>query len=286
MAQQQQQEQDFPSSFFPDPPPFWRNFTTENLDRLRQAKSEAPGDVNDGAHLSAAQLLELPPEVRCLVPPEPPADDDEYRVFSGITKGSGMDHFNNALVEITRKLNNEGGHYFGVDIEGEPIPVLPNWKYEQLYPTSSTSSSSSSQSSLDRQQYLLRFIRSILLNYLELLGIVATNPKSEDKDEKLKDILTLVANVHALVNEYRPHQARETLIGIMEDQLERKKAEVEGVRRMGEKVRETLRDFESNAPDKDADAKTEEAKAESLADEKRIEMQRSMWQAMDEIVGH
>lgn len=286
MAQQQPQEQDFPSSFFPDPPPFWRNFTTDNLNRLKQAKNEVSSDGNDGVQLSASQLLELPPEVRCLVPPEPPADDHEYRVFSGVTKGSGMDHFGNTIDEITRKLNNEGGHYFGVGADGDPIPVLPNWKYEQLYPTSSTTSTSSSQSSLDRQQFLLRFIRSILLNYLELLGIVATNPKSEDKDEKLKDILTLVANVHALVNEYRPHQARETLIGIMEDQLERKKAEVEGVKRMGEKVRETLREFESNAPDKDTDVKTEEAKAEALAEEKRTEMQRGMWQAMDEILGH
>jgi len=58
---------------------------------------------------------------------------------------------------------------------------------------------------------------------------------------KLEDLRVLFVNAHHLINEYRPHQARETLIGIMEGELVRKRGEIEGVRRMGERVEELLR---------------------------------------------
>lgn len=43
-------------------------------------------------------------------------------------------------------------------------------------------------------------------------------------------------NLHHLLNEYRPHQARESLIMMMQDQLDRSRAETQGIRDMKEKV--------------------------------------------------
>jgi mediator of RNA polymerase II transcription subunit 7 len=63
------------STIFPPPPPFYKHFTAQNLERLTELKerqSEIPG-------LSSA-ILDLPPELRYLVPPEPPADGS-YRSF-------------------------------------------------------------------------------------------------------------------------------------------------------------------------------------------------------------
>ena len=39
--------------------------------------------------------------------------------------------------------------------------------------------------------------------------------------QKLADLRTIMINMHHLINEYRPHQARETLILMMEEQVER-----------------------------------------------------------------
>jgi mediator of RNA polymerase II transcription subunit 7 len=171
--------------------------------------------------------------------------------------------------------------------------ILPGWTYTQLYPNAADEPSTepvpaSASSNLDRQNYLFRFNRSILLTYIELLGIVALNPTSEHKDEKLKHILTMVTNMHALINEYRPHQARETLINIMQEQVERKKREVEGVKKMKERVRDVLEGFEKEV---DAWSGNENAidAAEDYtgpeAEDKRRAVQKSMWDAMDELLG-
>jgi mediator of RNA polymerase II transcription subunit 7 len=270
MADEEQPE--FLSSYFPDPPPFYKHFTTENQDRLKQAREAAAGDDEDASSVrsSASQLLSLPPEVRYLVPPEPPADDSQYRVFGQPTKTRGTEEFDNIMTFVGSEL--------------ERMELLPPWKYTQLYdiPTNDDDPSAWTR---DRQHYLLRFMRSILVNYVELLGILVNDPTSEERDKKLGDILNIVANAHALVNEYRPHQARETLMHMMEDQLERKRAEIEGVRKMKAKVEETLAEFKKAAPQRDNTARIEDDARGSL-EEKDREMQRHMWYAMDEILGH
>ena len=54
------------------------------------------------------------------------------------------------------------------------------------------------------------------------------------------DLRTLFINFHHLLNEYRPHQARESLILMMQDQLDRSKAETEGMLKMKAEVEEIL----------------------------------------------
>ena len=76
--------------------------------------------------------------------------------------------------------------------------------------------------------------KSLLLNFLELVGVLSVNP--EQYGRKIEDLRTLFINAHHLLNEYRPHQARETLILMMEEQLARSRAETDGIRNMKEKV--------------------------------------------------
>ena len=47
-------------------------------------------------------------------------------------------------------------------------------------------------------------------------------------------------NAHYLINEYRPHQARESLILLMEEQVRRGREEVRGVREARERVEGVL----------------------------------------------
>lgn len=50
----------------------------------------------------------------------------------------------------------------------------------------------------------------------------------------------MFVNMHHLLNEYRPHQARESLIEMMSDQLERSKAETSGIYKIKKEVEDVL----------------------------------------------
>ncbi|KAF2117008.1 mediator of RNA polymerase II transcription subunit 7 [Lophiotrema nucula] len=262
--QQQQREEDtLPLSALPVPPPFYKAFTSANISKLKDFKSHHGIEEPAGGlplQLTPDQLLQLPAELRYLVPPEPPRGDEEFRVFNEVTQENGKP------------------------------PTLKDWDYEQLYPSPPSPPPGADPSirsdwTLDSRKYLKDLVRSALFAFLELLAITARNPTHPDKDEKLAHIATIIANMHALINEYRPHQARETLIRMMEEQLGRKRKEVEGIRKMKEKVAETLAEFSKNAPRVEKSLGPEEAEA-LAAEEKRIDGQRQMWAAMDEILGH
>lgn len=118
------------------------------------------------------------------------------------------------------------------------LPSLTEQGIEQLYSPPATPSGSGAgsdpQSHSDRTLILKRIAKSLLLNFLELMGIMSVNP--EQYAEKIQDLRTLFINFHHLLNEYRPHQARESLILMMEAQLARSKAETNGIENMKTKV--------------------------------------------------
>lgn len=55
-------------------------------------------------------------------------------------------------------------------------------------------------------------------------------------EEKVGDLRTLFINFHHLLNEYRPHQARESLILMMQDQLDKSREETKAIGEMKAKV--------------------------------------------------
>jgi mediator of RNA polymerase II transcription subunit 7 len=66
------------SAIFPPPPPFYKHFTPANIERLKELKEAH--SAKEGAAKEASSLLDLPPELRYLLPPEPP-EDGIYRSF-------------------------------------------------------------------------------------------------------------------------------------------------------------------------------------------------------------
>ncbi|KAJ5907355.1 hypothetical protein N7495_000037 [Penicillium taxi] len=184
---------------FAPPPPLWKHFTRDNLDKLEQIKTESKNQDGTGhdRNLSPLELraLNLPPELRFLVPPEIP--DGQYSVFGELQTLSTT------------------------------LPSLQEQGIEQLYPepTSETDRDPSQPSQpLNHAYYLLKISKSLLLNFLEFVGILSVAP--EQFQAKVDDLRNLFINAHHLLNLYRPHQARESLIMMMEEQLERGKEEI------------------------------------------------------------
>lgn len=73
------------------------------------------------------------------------------------------------------------------------------------------------------------------------MGILSTNP--EQYQEKLQDLRTLFINFHHLLNEYRPHQAREQVILLMEKEVDRVRSEREGIEGMRSRIDSIMKDL-------------------------------------------
>ncbi|KAK2736911.1 hypothetical protein FQN57_000514 [Myotisia sp. PD_48] len=246
---------------FPPPPPFWRHFTVAKQEKLRKLKNEADDSIKaKDQTLTSLRSLDISPELRYLVPPEPPTT--EYTLF-------------------------------GEKQQLSPTPPsLEEQGIEQLYPSALNAGSQppppgqQDQQPLSHAYYLTKISKSLLLNFLEFVGVLSICP--EQHEPKLEDIRNLFINAHHLLNLYRPHQARESLILMLENQLNESKAEIEEMDRMKSKLeaflvglksegQTALHSISSPVPELDDNS----SDADQLAQE--IESSHSMWKLLDKI---
>lgn len=68
----------------------------------------------------------------------------------------------------------------------------------------------------ERKKELKKLNHSLFVNFLDLLDLLINSPDSSRRTEKIEDLTLLFVHIHHLLNEYRPHQARETLRVMME----------------------------------------------------------------------
>ncbi|KAL4803798.1 MED7 protein-domain-containing protein [Aspergillus unguis] len=200
---------------FAPPPPLWKHFTPENLEKLKNIKKDAARG-EDGKlrkkEWSPTELraLPLPPELRFLVPPEIPSE--QYSVFGEVQNLSTA------------------------------LPSLEEQGISQLYPSSpkpgANGEAAQPAQPLNHAYYLLKISKSLLLNFLEFVGILSVTP--EQFEPKIEDIRNLFINAHHLLNLYRPHQARESLIMMMEEQLARSKEEIQHMDKLKEELNNAL----------------------------------------------
>jgi mediator of RNA polymerase II transcription subunit 7 len=97
--------------------------------------------------------------------------------------------------------------------------------------------------SLNPAVVLTKLTKSLLLNFLELTTILTDNPG--ERREKMEDIRRIVINVHALINMYRPHQARESVKEMLEGMLEDGNREMEECDAQKARVQEYLKEVQS-----------------------------------------
>ncbi|CAB4003178.1 Mediator of RNA polymerase II transcription subunit 7 [Paramuricea clavata] len=116
---------------------------------------------------------------------------------------------------------------FGLQFEtDEPIiRSLEQQNMDRLYPLE-----------FNRQKELKKLNHSVLINFLELLDILINEPTSPKREKKLGEITVLFINMHHLINELRPHQARETLRVMMERQKQQRLETADKLDKLVDKV--------------------------------------------------
>ncbi|XP_054153013.1 mediator of RNA polymerase II transcription subunit 7-like [Oppia nitens] len=70
----------------------------------------------------------------------------------------------------------------------------------------------------DHRRELKKMNASILVNFLDLLDVLVRCPETEKREIKTNDIQLLFITMHHLINELRPHQARESIRVMIQSQ--------------------------------------------------------------------
>ncbi|CAI7673774.1 unnamed protein product [Penicillium viridicatum] len=241
---------------FAPPPPLWKHFSRENIDKVEQIKAEASkkedGRSNKNKQWSAAELraLELPSELRYLVPPDIP--EGQYSVFGELQTMSTT------------------------------LPSLQEQGIEQLYPeppAAGTEQNSQPSPPLNHAYYLLKISKSLLLNFLEFTGILSVSP--EQFESKVEDLRNLFINAHHLLNLYRPHQARESLIMMMEEQLNHSREEMRQMDKVKAEVESVLEQLQAEGNRVGATASEDDTDQAKALKEKADEHSRLIWDLLD-----
>jgi len=234
-------------ALWPAPPPFYKHFTKQNIGLLRQIRKDHASHTaqkNEDGSTQDIDILSLPHELRYLIPPAPPADN-KWRAF-GVTNEPDA-----------------------------PKSMLEEAGVEHLFPDDDIVKH-------NPQPYLITIARSMLTTFLALTGILSENP--ELYEEQVENLKTLVMNMHALINQYRPHQARETLILMMEERVEKLRAEVKAIADAGERVDAAMKQLgelglvvQAGAAEKPGEARSGRDETEGHAQEKSRVSQRAAW---------
>ncbi|VDM01673.1 unnamed protein product [Schistocephalus solidus] len=93
----------------------------------------------------------------------------------------------------------------------------------------------------NRKLELKKLNFSILANYLDLLDVITRDPSSPRRTEKLEHLGILFVNMHHILNEYRPHQARDLVREMLRYQVDIARETVRRGREYFARADETLR---------------------------------------------
>ncbi|KAJ5618385.1 hypothetical protein N7528_007028 [Penicillium herquei] len=238
---------------FAPPPPLWKYFTRENLDKLEEIKKASTKEderPKSDKRWTPEELraLEIPQELRFLVPPETPTS--EYSVFGELQSLSTV------------------------------LPSLKEQGIEQLYPEPTTDTQDPSKPQpLNHAYYLLKISKSLLLNFLEFVGILSVSP--EQFEPKVEDMRNMFINAHHLLNLYRPHQARESLIMMMEEQLERTRNEIKQMDKVKADIQSALEELQSSDIRDSSTERPESENGQSEANPQKAENTQILWNLLD-----
>ncbi|KAL2531210.1 Mediator of RNA polymerase II transcription subunit 7b [Abeliophyllum distichum] len=120
-----------------------------------------------------------------------------------------------------------GANYTTHDV----LPTLEEQGVRQLY---------TKGPNVDFKKELRSLNRELQLHLLELADVLVERPSQYAR--RVEDISLIFKNLHHLLNSMRPHQARATLIHILELQIQRRKQAVEDIKRRREEAQRLLQE--------------------------------------------
>lgn len=195
------ENEDLISSLYPPPPPYFKFFTEENRAKLEAWQKDHDEKSSNDTEL--AQLLAEPPgELKFLVPPKQP----------------------------------EGTHYRGYgslwSFE-DKLPSLEDLGWKKLY-----ESVDDQDTSKAKIHELHKLTDSLLLCFLELIGIMSIEP--QEFHVKIEDLKLILININHILNTYRPHQSRESLIMLLRQNIEQKRSEIAEIDNTCDSIRQRI----------------------------------------------
>ncbi|BBN13128.1 mediator of RNA polymerase II transcription subunit 7 [Marchantia polymorpha subsp. ruderalis] len=154
-------------------------------------------------------------------PPPPPY----YRLYKDFSENP--DSCPAPPPPVVGTYNLFGANYTTDDV----LPSLEEQGLRQLYPTGPN---------VDYKKELRSLNRELSFQFLELSDVLVERPSQYAR--RVEDMGLILRNMHHLLNSLRPHQARATLIHILESQIQRRKKAVADIRRKREEVRQMLQE--------------------------------------------
>lgn len=192
-------EEGIVSSLYPPPPPYVKFFTNENVQKVRELRESGTTDE---------QISEMK-DLLFQVPPVQP-DRPTYRSFGDVWPFE--DRF------ITLKESGMPQLYPGGDKGDE--------EEEQVF-------------TQERIEELKKLTKSLLLNFLELVGLLGSN--ANESFAKIDEIRIVLINLHHLLNSYRLHQSRESLILRIQERVRMDKETIDKIEQTCKTVEDRIK---------------------------------------------
>ncbi|KAH7484197.1 hypothetical protein PRIC1_003500 [Phytophthora ramorum] len=118
---------------------------------------------------------------------------------------------------------------------------------------------------VDYKAEMKKINRSLLANFVELVDVLIKKPAMFN--EKLDDVELLFLNMHNLINSFRPHQARETVIQMLKTQVQERRDAARDIRRTIDESRQAVERVHGELHESTDDAAAADGAAPAGSDE-------------------
>ncbi|CAI5758361.1 unnamed protein product [Candida verbasci] len=117
----------------------------------------------------------------------------------------------------------------------DKLPDLKETQWKQLYPDTEPGEED------NKIEQLHKLLNSLLLKFFELISILTINPT--EYTNKIEDLNVILININHLLNTYRPHQSRESLIMLLKKQISIKQQEIQTINNKNNEIKEKLKNL-------------------------------------------